>query len=192
MATIADRVAEILVPRFGALAPPMQPPLQPAVDLGPPLLAQMPARHEQLVPPLLCPQPGPELLPGPTAEQRRLWLRDLREQLPSSTHFGLREREEARGLLIIGEGAGPPMDDAAWFWGRVRFYIIIAHHGWGAAIADARRDETKRLGIEIEAAFPPPAFPTQQLHQRARRGRGPSGLRQPRPAATAAAPKQEN
>ena len=45
--------------------------------------------------------------PGPTPAQQQLWLADLREQLLASPNFGTREREEVRGLLIIGEGAEP-------------------------------------------------------------------------------------
>ena len=42
----------------------------------------------------------------PSPSQRRLWITELREQLTMSRYFGTREKEEVRGLLIIGEGAG--------------------------------------------------------------------------------------
>ena len=55
-----------------------------------------------------------------------------------SANYGTREREEVRGLIIISECAGPPDDQRSWFWGRVRLYLIVAHHGWAAAIGDSK------------------------------------------------------
>ena len=86
---------------------------------------------------------------GPTPLQQQLWLADLREQLGASSNFGTREKEEVRGLLIIGEGAGPPPAHQLWFWGRVRLFLIIAHEGWAAAVSDARSTDMSRLGIHL-------------------------------------------
>ncbi|KAF0295436.1 hypothetical protein FJT64_006992 [Amphibalanus amphitrite] len=90
---------------------------------------------------------------SPSRAQRQLWLAELRRQLgvPAAT-FGTREQEEVRGLLIIGEGGGPPPDHSHWFWGRVRLFLIVAHEGWGAAVRDARSSDMERLDS--------PALPT--------------------------------
>ncbi|KAF0292665.1 hypothetical protein FJT64_009363 [Amphibalanus amphitrite] len=69
----------------------------------------------------------------PPPSRRRLWLEELRAQLNASPHLGVREREEARSLLIIGDTAGPPPEHRSWYWGRVRLFLIVAHHGWAAA-----------------------------------------------------------
>ena len=67
---------------------------------------------------------------GLGAEQRRLWLQELRAQLTSSTRFGIREKEEVRGLLIIGESGGPPAEHHSWYWGRIRlFYHRLSRMG---------------------------------------------------------------
>ena len=68
-----------------------------------------------------------------------------------------------KGLLVITECGGPPPSHQSWFWGRVRLYIIVAHHGWAAAIADAREAGMDRLGIHLSgtaaarAAAPSPS-----------------------------------
>ena len=49
---------------------------------------------------------------GPPLGQR-LWLEDLRQQLHVSAHFGVWEREEVRGLLVIGETSVPPPEHQA-------------------------------------------------------------------------------
>ena len=134
---------------------------------------------------------------GPDAEQRRLWLQELRAQLTSSPRFGVREKEEVRGLLIIGESGGPPAEHHSWFWGRIRLFLIIAFHGWGAAVDDARTSDMTRLGIQLSpAAAQPAAQPAAQGGVSAaapqpggRRGRTPSrpsGLRPPRGSRAAA------
>ena len=64
----------------------------------------------------------------PSLARQRLWLYELERQLGTSLHFGVREHEEARGLLIIGEADGPPLEHRAWYWGRVRLFLIVAHH----------------------------------------------------------------
>ena len=66
---------------------------------------------------------------GPPLGQQRLWLEDLRQQLQTSAHFGVREREKVRGLLVIGETSGPLREHQAWYWGRVRLFIVVAHQG---------------------------------------------------------------
>ena len=67
---------------------------------------------------------------GPPLGQQRPWVEDLRQQLHLSAHFGVREREEVRGLLVIGETLGLPPEHQAWYWGwvRQRLFIIIAYH----------------------------------------------------------------
>ena len=35
---------------------------------------------------------------------------------------------------------------SAWYWGRVRLFLIVAHHGWAAAVRDSRGAEMDRLG----------------------------------------------
>lgn len=136
----------------------------------------------------------------PSPSRRRLWLQELREQLPLSRHYGIREREEVRGLLIIGEGAGPPPDLEVWYWNRVRLYLIIAHRGWTAAISDARSNDMDRLGIHL--AHPLPAQSTALRAAREAppppaswRGRPsrPSGLRPPSGGASrSSAPRRKN
>lgn len=130
---------------------------------------------------------------GPTMGQRRLWLDDLREQMTASANFGTREKEEVRGLLIIGEGAGPPPEHQLWYWGRVRLFLIVAHEGWSAAIGDARVADMDRLGIHLSSAVPrpapgprPAAAPAAEWRRRPSR---PSGLRAPGRSAGAAAPR---
>ena len=54
---------------------------------------------------------------SPSPIQRRLRIAELRRQLETSANFGVRETEEVRGLLIIGEGTCPPQDHVTWFWG---------------------------------------------------------------------------
>ena len=44
-----------------------------------------------------------------------MWIAELRRQLETSANFGVREKEEERGLFIIVEGTGPPQDHATWF-----------------------------------------------------------------------------
>ena len=85
---------------------------------------------------------------GPPLGQQRLWLEDLRQQLHVSAHFGVWEREEVRGLLVIGETSGPPPEHQAWYWGRVRLFII-AHQGWAVAVRDARTSDMERLDIQL-------------------------------------------
>ena len=62
-------------------------------------------------------------LVGPPLGQQFLWLEDLLQQLHVPAHFGVREREEVRGL-VIGETSGPPLEHQAWYWGRVILFII--------------------------------------------------------------------
>ena len=130
---------------------------------------------------------------GPTLAQQQLWLEELRSQLDKSPHFGVREREEARGLLIIGESAGPPPEHQSWYWGRVRLYLIIAHQGWAAAVRDSRTTGMERLGIHLSpAAAQPPDAPRRAAAPPAGwRGRPsrPSGLRPP-PGGASMAPAQ--
>lgn len=137
---------------------------------------------------------------SPTADQQRLWIRELRRQLDESPNFGTREREEVRGLLVIGEGTGAPQEHQAWFWGRVRLFIIVAHHGWGAAVADSKTSSMERLGIRLSAAAAlpgaaarPAAAPPAPWRGRPSR---PSGLRRPpsggAAAAAAAPPSSKN
>ena len=122
----------------------------------------------------------------PSRMQRQLWTAELRSRMPD---MGVREREEVRSLLIIGEGAGPPPADHVWFWGRVRLMLIVAHHGWGAALADSRVTDMERLGIRLHpaAGSPPPAPPAVAAVAAGGRGRPcrPSGLRRPAPPAGA-------
>ena len=137
---------------------------------------------------------------SPNPSQRRLWIAELRRQLETSTYFGIREKEEVRSLLIIGEGAGPPLDHVSWFWGRVRLFLVVAHEGWAAAVRDARSSEMDRLGIHLSPSAAPPAAPAPPpppppVPEPAARWRGrparPSGLRAPpRGAAPAAAPRR--
>ena len=122
---------------------------------------------------------------GPVPAQQQLWLADLREQLTASCNFGTREREEVRGLLIIGEGAGPPPVHQHWFWGRVRLFLIVAHEGWATAVSDARHGDMTRLGIHLSPAARRPAdragtrlTPGPPAERRPRPSR-PSGLRAP-------------
>ncbi|KAF0286749.1 hypothetical protein FJT64_001494 [Amphibalanus amphitrite] len=133
----------------------------------------------------------------PPPSRRRLWLEELRAQLNASPHLGVREREEARSLLIIGDTAGPPPEHRSWYWGRVRLFLIVAHHGWAAAVRDSRGSEMERLGIRLSpaAALPPPL--ARPVAPPASGGRGrpsrPSGLRAPSGgAASAAAPRRKN
>ena len=72
-----------------------------------------------------------------SSEQRQLWMAELRRMLESG-RYGVREKEDVRSLLIIGEGAGPPPDQEDWYWGRVRLFLIVAQRGWAAAVSDAR------------------------------------------------------
>ncbi|KAF0303910.1 hypothetical protein FJT64_024167 [Amphibalanus amphitrite] len=141
---------------------------------------------------------------SPSRAQRQLWLAELRRQLdvPAAT-FGTREQEEVRGLLIIGEGGGPPPDHSHWFWGRVRLFLIVAHEGWGAAVRDARSSDMERLGIHLSRVVvqppaaarprPPPPPPPASAPASGWRGRPsrPSGLRvPPRGAAPPAASRR--
>lgn len=130
---------------------------------------------------------------GPSRAQRRLWLEELRTQQAVSARFGPREKEEVRGLLIIGGGGGPPEEHRTWFWARVRLMLIVAHHGWAAAVADAQHSDLDRLGIRLSSAAPVPAAAAAPVAQPVRRGRPsrPSGLRPPpRRAAPPAAPRR--
>ena len=61
-------------------------------------------------------EPEEEEVGVPSASRRRLWLEELKTQLSLSPHFGIREREETRGLLVIGEAAGPPPEHRSWYW----------------------------------------------------------------------------
>ena len=133
----------------------------------------------------------------PPLGQQRLWLEDLRQQLQTSAHFGVREREEVRGLLVIGETSGPPREHQAWYWGRVRLFIIVAHQGWAAAVRDARTSDMERLGIQLlpEVARPPSPPRRGVAGPAGWRGRPsrPSGLRAPpRGASAAPAPKRKD
>ena len=65
-----------------------------------------------------------------------------------SAHFGVREREEVRGLLVIGKTLGPPPEFQACHWGWVRLFII-AHQGWAVAVRDAGTSDMERLGIQL-------------------------------------------
>ena len=142
----------------------------------------------------------------PSLACQRLWLDELKRQLGTSLHFGVREREEARGLLIIGEADGPPLEHRAWYWGRVRLFLIVAHHSWTAAVRDSGGSEFDRLGIYLSpAATPaPPAArpvapspagwrgrPSRPVAPSPAEWRGrpsrPSGLRPPPGAAASAA-----
>ena len=135
------------------------------------------------------PRPAPVTTTASDASFHTAWIGDLRRQVTASSHLGFREKEEIRALLIIADGGGPPPDHSAWYWCRVRFMIVVAHHGWGAAIADARTAETEQLGIHLDpAVVPAPASQQQQFlpppaagagGSSRRRGRGPSGLRAP-------------
>ena len=134
---------------------------------------------------------------GPTPAQRKLWIAELRRQLETSVNYGIREKEEARGLLIIGEGAGPPPDQFGWYWGRVRLFLIIAHQGWAAALRDARTSDMDRLGIHLSPAAAQPAAAPRPAAAPPDGGRGrgsrPSGLRPlPGGAAPAAASQRKN
>ena len=139
-----------------------------------------------------------EELGVPSLARQHLWLDELRRQLTTSGQFGVREREEARGLLIIGESAGPPPEHRAWYWGRVRLFLVVAHHGWAAAVRDSRGAEMDRLGIRLSPAAaqaPPPAVRPVDSSLAGWRGRPsrPSGLRPPPGrAAPAAAPRRKN
>lgn len=151
------------------------------------------------------PGPGPEQKPavqlvaevGPGRAQQQLWLEELRLQQTASLRFGVREKEEVRALLIIGDGGGPPPAHHAWYWGRVRLMLIVAHHGWAAAVDDARSADMDRLGIRLSAVAvrpaAPPAVPPPAAEP-VRRGRPsrPSGLRPPprRPTPSATAGRQ--
>ena len=120
----------------------------------------------------------------PSATQQRQWMAHLRQQQGESRHYGTREKEEVRGLLIISESGGPPLDHVTWFWGRVRMYLIIAHEGWPAAIRDARGGALQELGIAIPTDQAPGAGALPLLPLGAARGRGrrpsqPAGLRRP-------------
>lgn len=139
---------------------------------------------------------------SPSPGQRKLWISELRRQLEMSANFGVREKEEVRGLLLIGEGAGPPPDQVSWFWGRVRLFLVVAHEGWAAAVRDARSHDMDRLGIRLSPAAAQPAAPAPPLPPQppsvpapAARWRGrpsrPSGLRAPpRGAAPTSAPRR--
>lgn len=133
-------------------------------------------------------------LGGPSRAQHRLWLEELRTQQLTSARLGPREKEEVRGLLIIGGGGGPPEEHRDWFWARVRLMLIVAHHGWAAAIADAEHADMDRLGIRLApaAATVPAAAAPAAVAQPVQRGRPsrPSGLRAPRRAAPSAAPRR--
>ncbi|KAF0303520.1 hypothetical protein FJT64_024510 [Amphibalanus amphitrite] len=60
------------------------------------------------------------------------------------------EQEEARGLLIIGDAAGPPPEHRSWYWGRVRLFLIVAHHGWAAAsTADGDPEDICRRLLQL-------------------------------------------
>lgn len=136
----------------------------------------------------------------PSSRMQDLWIKELRDQLNVSPNYGTREKQEVRALLIIGEGAGPPEEQQAWYWGRVRLFLIVAHHGWSAAVSDARTSEMDRLGIRLQPAVasasaapraaPAPPPPDQQWRGRPSR---PSGLR-PRKggAAWTAAPRRKD
>ena len=147
----------------------------------------------------------PEVVGGvatsPSRAQQQLWLAELRRQLavPAAT-FGTREREEVRGLLIIGEGGGLPPDHSHWFWGRVRLFLIVAHEGWGVAVRDARSSDMERLGIHLSRDVvqppaaarprPPPPASAPASGWRGHASR-PSGLRvPPRGAAPPAASRR--
>lgn len=76
---------------------------------------------------------------------------------------------------------------------RVRLMLIVAHHGWAAAVADAQHSDLDRLGIRLSSAAPVPAAAAAPVAQPVRRGRPsrPSGLRPPpRRAAPPAAPRR--
>ena len=106
-----------------------------------------------------------------------------------------------KGLLVIAECGGPPPHHQSWYWGRVRLFIIVAHHGWAAAIADAREAGMDRLGIRLSGAAaaraaapaPPAAVAGPPLEAGTAGGRSrpsrPSGLRAPARKARPAAPK---
>ena len=99
----------------------------------------------------------------PSQSQRQLWLAELRQQMEGTSNYGTREKEEVKGLLITGEGDGPPADQQAWYWGRVRLFLIVAHHVWRAAVSDAETSNMDRLCISLgraaaqRTAAPPPA-----------------------------------
>ncbi|KAF0297982.1 hypothetical protein FJT64_000480 [Amphibalanus amphitrite] len=60
------------------------------------------------------------------------------------------EQGEARGLLIIGDAAGPPPEHRSWYWGRVRLFLIVAHHGWAAAsTADGDPEDICRRLLQL-------------------------------------------
>ena len=133
---------------------------------------------------------------GPSRAQQRVWLEELRSQQQSSPRFGPREREEVRALLIIGDGGGPPAEHSAWFWGRVRLMLIVAHHGWAAAISDAQHADMDRLGIRLSAPAVSPAAPPPPIAESCSRGgrpSRPSGLRPPprRASSSATARRQD-
>lgn len=135
--------------------------------------------------------------PGPCLTQQRLWLEELRAQHGSSVRFGTREKEEVRALLIIGDTGGPPGDHHAWYWSRVRLLLIVAHHGWAAAIDDSHTSEMDRLGIHLAPAAARPAVaPTQHVAasdvgRRARPSLS-SGFRPPRRTAPAASTRRQD
>ena len=131
-------------------------------------------------------------IPPPTL--REMWLEELRRQQVTSSFYGVREKEETRALLIIGEGAGPPPEHQAWYWGRVRLFLIVARHGWAAAVRDSRFADLDQLGIRLSpaAVAPPPAAaraPAAVAPPGGWRGRPsrPSGLRPPPSGGLAAA-----
>lgn len=132
---------------------------------------------------------------GPSLAQRRVWLEELRSQQTTSTRFGPREKEEVRALLIIGDGGGPPTEHSAWYWGRIRLMLIVAHHGWAAAISDAQHSDMDRLGIRLSTAAVQPAAAPPPVAESGRRGRPsrPSGLRPPpRRASSSASARRAN
>ena len=102
---------------------------------------------------------------GPGRDQRQLWLEELRGQQHGSPRLGPREREEVRSLLIIGDVGGPPPEHHLWYWARVRLFIIVAHHGWTAAINDAQNTDLDRLGIRLSpVTVGPPATGSHPAH----------------------------
>ena len=104
---------------------------------------------------------------GPARAQQRVWIEELRCQHVTSPRFGPREKE-VRALLIIADGGGPTSDHHSRFWGRVQQMLIVAHHGWAAAIQDTQHADMDRLGIHLAApaAVQPAAGPCHPVHAR--------------------------
>ena len=64
--------------------------------------------------------------------QQRLWLAQLRALLAELEGA---ELTEASLLLMVGEGAGPPLTDQSWFWHRV-LLMLTQHPRWAAPPED--------------------------------------------------------